>query len=267
MAMRHGVLPRTLHVETPSSHVDWDAGAVELLARERSWPERDRPRRAGVSAFGISGTNAHVILEQGTEPVPDAAPEDDGTVVPWVFSAKSPEGIGGQAARLTDVAGTAVDVGWSLATTRAVLDERAVVVGAGRDELRTGLRTLTVRGRAEGEGRVGVVFSGQGSQRAGMGQELYARFPVFAETYDEICGAFDLDIDEAMRTGESLDETEFTQPALFAYEVALYCLLESWGVDSEVLVGHSIGEIAAAYVAGVWSIEDACALVPRAAVS
>ncbi len=262
-AMRNGVLPRTLHAEARSSHVDWDAGAVELLTEARRWPERERPRRAGVSAFGLSGTNAHVILEQDPEPEPaepsEQAPDD--VVVPWVFSAKTAEALDGQAARLAGARGTAVDVGWSLATTRAELAERAVVVGAGRDELRTGLRALTIRGRAEGEGRIGVVFSGQGSQRAGMGEELRARFPVFAETFDEVCSHFDIDIAEAMRTGESLDETRYTQAALFAYEVATHCLLESWGIEPEVLLGHSIGEISAAYVAGVWSIEDACALV------
>ncbi len=258
-AMRHGELPRTLHAETPSTQIDWEFGAVEVLNEARPW-ETGGPRRAGVSSFGISGTNAHVILEQGPEPEPAGESAAD-AVVPWLVSARDADALTAQAERLKEVPGSAADIGLSLATSRAALDERAFVVGADRDELVAGLDDLTVRGRVSGEGRVGVVFSGQGSQRAGMGQELRARFPVFAETFDEICATFDLDVAEAMRTGESLDRTEFTQPALFAYEVALYRLLESWGIEPEVLVGHSIGEIAAAYVAGVWSVEDACALV------
>ncbi len=258
-AMRHGELPATLHVGTPSSQVDWESGAVEVLTEGRTW-DAERPRRAGVSSFGISGTNAHVILEQGPEPEPATESAVD-VVVPWLVSARDTDALTAQAEPLREAPGSAADVGWSLAVSRAALDERAVVVGADRDELLAALENPAVRGRVSGEGRVGVVFSGQGSQRAGMGQELRARFPVFAETFDEICATFDMDVADAMRTGESLDRTEFTQPALFAYAVALYRLLESWGIEPEVLVGHSIGEIAAAYVAGVWSLDDACALV------
>ncbi len=262
-AMRHDILPRTLHADAPTSHVDWSAGSIELLNEERPWTS-DRPRRAGVSSFGISGTNAHVIIEEApaaeeAEAAPEAGVEDP--VVPWILSARDAGGLDAQAERLAGVSGSPKDVGWSLATTRAALAERAVVVGSGLDELRGGLAGLAVRGRASGEGRVGVVFSGQGSQRAGMGDDLYARFPVFARAFDEVCERFDLDVKSAMATGESLDETRFTQPALFAYEVALFRLVESWGVRPEVVMGHSIGEIAAAHVAGVWSLDDACTLV------
>ncbi len=261
-AMRHGVLPRTLHVDAPSSHVNWSAGSIELLSEERPWTS-EAPRRAGVSSFGISGTNAHVILEEAPAVADDAEPPA-GTadpVVPWILSARDAGGLDAQAERLGGVSGTAADVGWSLATTRAALDERAVVVGADADELKSGLPGLAVRGRVSGEGRVGVVFSGQGAQSPGMGDELYARFPVFAEALDEVCERFDLPVREAMSSGKSLDETRLTQPALFAYEVALYRLVESWGVRPEMLMGHSIGEITAAYIAGVWSLDDACALV------
>ncbi len=258
-AMRRGVLPKTLHAGTPTSQVDWSDGAIELLTSAAEW-QADGPRRAGVSSFGISGTNAHVILEQGPEPA--AAPaEPEPAAVPWILSARSPEALDEQAARLRDVTASPVDVGWSLATTRAALAERAVVVGTGAEDFHAGLADLAVRRRAGEDGRAGVLFSGQGSQRAGMGQELSARFPVFAEAFGEVCAHFDIPVADAMRTGESLDETRFTQAALFAYGVALYRLLESWGVRPEVLIGHSIGEIAAAYVAGVWSLEDACALV------
>jgi acyl transferase domain-containing protein/NADPH:quinone reductase-like Zn-dependent oxidoreductase/acyl carrier protein len=258
-AMRNGVLPKTLHVDAPSTQVDWSSGAVEVLTEARVW-EPDRPRRAGVSSFGISGTNAHVVLEQGPGHAESTVDVKD-TVVPWIFSAHDPRALTALTECLGEVPGSVADLGWSLATTRAALDERAVVVGSDHEELLAGLRNPVVRGRIVGAGRVGVVFSGQGSQRAGMGRELYDRFAVFAERFEEICGHLDLPVREAMFTGESLDETRLTQPALFAYEVALYRLLESWGVAPEVLMGHSIGEIAAAYVAGVWSLEDACTLV------
>jgi acyl transferase domain-containing protein/acyl carrier protein len=257
-AMRHGVLPETLHVSSPSSHVDWSAGSIELLTERRPWIAGG-PRRAGVSSFGISGTNAHVVLEQG--PLAVAAESTVDVVVPWVFSAHDAESLAEQAERLRVVSGSVVDVGWSLVTTRATLDERAVVVGGDLGEFRAGLEGLAVRGRVAGEGRVGMVFSGQGAQRAGMGRELYDRFAVFAESLDEICERFDLPVRTAMFTGESLDDTHFTQPALFAYEVALFRLLESWGIRPDVLIGHSIGEIAAAHLAGVWTLDDACALV------
>ncbi|OLR93774.1 hypothetical protein BJP25_16150 [Actinokineospora bangkokensis] len=260
-AMRHGVLPRTLHAANPSSHVDWSAGEVDLLTEAVAW-DTGRPRRAGVSAFGLSGTNAHVILEQAPEPAPEPEPGPvRDAVVPWVLSARGAGALDEQAARLMGVGGSAVDVGWSLATGRAVLDERAIVVGAHHAELKAGLGDLVVRGRAEGAGRVGVVFSGQGAQRPGMGLALAARFPVFAEALAQVCGHFGIPVADAMATGEGLDHTEMTQAALFAYEVALFRLIESWGVRPAVVMGHSIGEVAAAHVAGVLSLADACALV------
>ncbi|MGC4807680.1 type I polyketide synthase, partial [Micromonospora sp. DT233] len=284
LALRHESLPRTLHVGTPSSHVDWSAGAVELLADARSWPRGGTPRRAGVSAFGISGTNAHVILEEAAEEAPVAVesllPRPALPVIPWPVSARSPEGVAAQAARL--LAGPAEpesgrapeDVGLSLATTRSALERRAVVLGADADAIRAGLAALVedrphadlVTGVATRGGLTGFVFSGQGGQRLGMGRELAAAFPVFEAALSEVCAQFDTLLDRPLRevidgSGEDLGRTGWAQPALFAVEVALFRLLASWGVHPDYLVGHSIGELAAAHVAGVLDLGDACRLV------
>ncbi|GAB3456918.1 hypothetical protein GCM10027570_39080 [Streptomonospora sediminis] len=273
-AMRHGAVPRTLHVDAPSSQVDWASGHIELATQQRDWPQADRPRRAAVSAFGISGTNAHVVLEHVPEqPRPPAV--CDGPV-PWVLSAGDPAALREQAARLAEAAGGSevFDIAASLARSRAGLAHRAVVSGRDRAELTDGLRALAGGGTSPGlvqadpgaaPGRTAFVFSGQGSQRPGMGRELYERFPVFAAAVDEVCAHFDVLLDqplrEAMFSGESLDETGLAQPALFAFETALFRLLDSWGVRPDILAGHSIGEITAAHLAGVWSLEDACRLV------
>ncbi|WP_452672833.1 SDR family NAD(P)-dependent oxidoreductase [Streptomyces abikoensis] len=252
MAMRHGVLPKSLHIDEPSSHVDWSAGAVELLAEAREWPEVDRPWRAGVSSFGLSGTNAHVIVEQAPEAVgAEAGVSSSGGLVPWVVSAKSEAALAEQVERLASVTGEPVDIGFSLATGRAVLDHRAVLLAG--DEVARGVAV---------DRSLAVLFSGQGSQRLGMGRELYARFPVFAGALDEIAARFD-GLREVMfgDDAEALNGTGFAQPALFALEVALFRLVESWGVRPDFVAGHSIGEVAAAYVAGVFSLEDACSLV------
>ncbi|MFF4371740.1 type I polyketide synthase, partial [Streptomyces sp. NPDC001594] len=287
MAMRHGVLPRTLHADEPTPLVDWSAGAVELLDEARSWPDADRPRRAGVSSFGISGTNAHVILEQApvgeAEDVPVSA--SGGGPVPWVVSGRTPEALAAQAGRLLAyVAGQespdARAVGRGLTATRSVFAHRAVVFA---DETRTlveGLDALArggeapglVRGVADGPARTAVMFTGQGSQRVGMGRGLYEAFPVFAEALDEITGLFDRELGEgpSLRdlmfgqgdAGEGLlDRTVFAQAGIFAVEVALFRLVSSWGVRPDFLVGHSVGEIAAAHVAGVMSLADAVRLV------
>nr|WP_203183850.1 type I polyketide synthase [Streptomyces pratensis] len=257
MAMRHGVLPRTLHVDEPSTHVDWSAGAVELLRDRTDWPETGEPRRAAVSSFGVSGTNAHVILEQAPEAEPAESSVDVSVpVVPWVVSAKTAEALDAQLERVSGSAGdrNPVDVGFSLATTRAVLEHRAVVVG-----------DRTVRGAAA-PGRTGVLFSGQGAQRSGMGRELYESYPVFADAFDAVCAELDRHLDRPVRGvvfggGELLGQTQFTQAGLFALEVALFRLVSAWGVKPDYLLGHSIGELSAAHVAGVLSLEDAAKLV------
>ncbi|MDT0452819.1 thioester reductase domain-containing protein [Streptomyces sp. DSM 40473] len=275
-AMEHGLLPRTLHVDEPTPMVDWESGAVELLTEARPWPEADRPRRAAVSAFGVSGTNAHLILEQAPaeEPVAPAAEPAVRPVLPWLLSAKSAEALREQARRLLDAAASKspLDVAYSLATTRSALEQRAVVTGADADELRAGLTALAEGGQspyvvqgARGKGKTGVLFTGQGAQHPGMGQELYTAYPVFAEAFDAVAAVLDplleRPIREVIASGTGLDDTGYTQPALFAVEVALYRLVESWGLRPDYLAGHSIGEIAAAHVAGVLSLEDAAKLV------
>ncbi|MEU9001831.1 type I polyketide synthase [Streptomyces sp. NPDC048551] len=276
-AMRRGVLPKTLHVDEPSSHVDWTAGKVELLTERRSWPAReDRPRRAGVSSFGISGTNAHVIVEEVREEAePDRRPAAPGAVVPWVLSGRSEAGVRAQAERLAGFLRAHLglepaDVGVSLATTRHAFEHRAVVVGRDRAALLEAVEALA-QGRgtpgAPVAGRTAFLFTGQGAQRAGAGRGLYAAFPVFAEALDAVCAAVDPLLGRSLREvmfaddATELDRTEFTQPALFALEVALFRLVESWGVKPDYLLGHSVGEIAAAHVAGVFSLADAARLV------
>ncbi|MEV0070600.1 type I polyketide synthase [Amycolatopsis sp. NPDC050768] len=262
-AIRHGVLPKTLHVDAPSPHVDWASGAVELLTEAREWPETGRPRRAAVSSFGISGTNAHVIIEQAEEPSPEpevTEPEVTAPVVAWPLSADSSDALDAQVRHLAehlDPALSIADVGFSLATTRSALDHRAVVVGANREELLAGGGVRGVRGT----GRTAFVFTGQGAQHAGMGRELAAAYPVFAEAFDQVCALLDAEVKAALDDADLLEQTGYTQPALFAFEVALARLLESWGVRPDHVLGHSIGELAAAHVAGILSLEDAATLV------
>ncbi|WP_235439209.1 type I polyketide synthase, partial [Streptomyces yangpuensis] len=274
MAMHNGVLPATLHVDEPTSHVDWSAGAVELLTAAREWPELDRPRRAGISSFGISGTNAHLIVEQAARieaPVEEApVPGPVSGPVPWVVSGRSGAALSEQADRLVSFLEErpeldAAAVGRSLAASRARFDHRAVVVGETREELLDALRALTP-GEPVRAGSVAFLFSGQGSQRVGMGRELYAAEPVYAAAFDEVVGALDVHLDRSLAgviegEPELLRRTAFTQPALFAVEVALFRLLSHHGVTPDYLVGHSVGELAAAHVAGVLSLEDAARLV------
>ncbi len=326
MALRHEILPQTLHAERPTRQVDWSGGAVSLLTEKRDWQGNDGPRRAGVSSFGASGTNAHAILEQAPpveEGVEGGPPDRDaagngvlGGVVPWILSGRGQRALRGQAERLAGhvddmEAPEALDIGLSLAG-RPLLEDRAVVLGDSREALLGGLRSLacgnsaagviqsarSVKGGA-GASRVAFLFTGQGSQRVGMGRELYEGFAPFAAAFDETCAHLDRYMERPVRdvvfgvaecgeeSGDSqeprdvqqareprhdvepqpasrsalLDRTDFTQAALFALEVALFRQLEAWGMRPDFLLGHSIGELAAAHVADVFSLEDACRLV------
>ncbi|MCI3226807.1 acyltransferase domain-containing protein, partial [Streptomyces sp. NP-1717] len=280
MAMRHGHLPVSLHVDEPSPHVDWSAGEVRLLTEPVPWVGEGRVRRAGVSSFGVSGTNAHVILEEppALEEVPVVEAEPAG-VVPWVVSGRGDAGLRGQAAQLAefvraregvDVAGVAAGL-----AGRAALQDRAVVVGGDVEELLAGLDVLAAGGSADGVvsgspmgGKTGVLFTGQGSQFAGMGAQLYERFGVFAGVVDEVCAVADGLLPEPLRPvifgedgrGELVGETVFAQVGLLALEVGLWRVLVESGVRADVLVGHSVGEISAAVAAGVLSLEDAVRL-------
>ncbi|GHF28208.1 hypothetical protein GCM10018772_62360 [Streptomyces fumanus] len=285
LAMRHGVLPKTLHVDAPTPHVDWSDGTVELLTEARPWPDTGRPRRAAVSAFGISGTNAHTVLEHVPEPEPVTAPDDTSGALPHLLSARTPEALADQARRLhahLAAAGTApAGLAAALATTRAAFDHRAVVTATGHADLLTALASLAdgtpgpevQTGAVRADARVAFLFSGQGSQRVGMGRELHAAHPVFAQTFDAAADALDRHLAGHVAHGVRdvvwgepgteglLDDTVYTQAGLFAVEVALLRLVESFGIRPGILLGHSIGELAAAHAAGVWSLEDATAVV------
>ncbi|MFJ5818521.1 type I polyketide synthase, partial [Streptomyces sp. NPDC093108] len=284
MALRAGVLPRTLHVDEPSHQVDWSAGAVRLLTGATPWPEAGHPRRGAVSSFGVSGTNAHVIIEQAPEPATEADGDETSAVspalLPWPISARSIDAARAQAARLhahllAHPELTAADVAYSLGATRSALAHRFVALGTDRAELLDAVARF-----AEGEkgvtgtgtpGATAFLFSGQGSQWAGMGRELRDRFPRFRQALDAVCAVLDPLLERPLHEvmfaapgteeAKALDTTGCTQPAVFALEVALFRLLESWGIRPDVLVGHSIGEIAAVHVSGVLSLEDACTLV------
>ena len=282
LAMRHQMLPPTLHVDQPSPHVDWSMGSVQLLTEPQPWKANGRVRRAGVSSFGISGTNAHVIIaeppasENAEQTVHSPVPPPP--VMPWVLSAKSGTALASQAARLADFIGardelTAEDVGWSLAG-RSTFEHRAVLLGADRDDLLADLGDLAggelsaplIAGQATA-GKTVIVFPGQGSQWLGMGMGLHAAYPVFAEAFNTAVGELDRHLLRPLREvmwghdENLLNTTEFAQPALFAVEVALYRLLESWGVRPDFLMGHSVGELTAAHVAGALSLENAAVLV------
>ncbi|MFJ3817024.1 SDR family NAD(P)-dependent oxidoreductase [Streptomyces sp. NPDC090056] len=337
-ALRHGLLPRTLHADTPTPHVDWSSGRVRLLTEPVPWPAGPRPRRAGVSAFGVGGTNAHVIVEEAGEetagavtasgaapvtasatasgaapvttsgaalgaapvtapdvvtensPAPESAGAEDRPApelpTAWFLSGRSAEALRAQAGRLRDhLAGpagagaTAEAVGHALATTRTAFEHRAVVLGGSYEELTRALGALAdgapspavVTGVRRREARTAFLFTGQGSQRPGMARELYAAHPVFARALDAVAERLDprlgrplaavLDAAPGSPDEALLHRTQYAQAALFAVETALFRLLEHWGVRPDVLLGHSVGEIAAAHAAGVLDLDDACALV------
>ncbi|MGW6735376.1 SDR family NAD(P)-dependent oxidoreductase [Streptomyces sp. NPDC055013] len=327
LALHHRRLPASLNFATPNPDIPLADLGLQIQYETGDWPAPDRPLIAGVSSFGMGGTNAHVVVGEGpvrpvapgsaaaeakgvllrTAPgqsgapetedflpssveaqsagdVPPApanpnpsAPEVDGTLLPWVVSGRGGAALAAQADRLR-AAVTAVpeprpeDIGRSLAVTRTVFDHRAVLLAEDHAGMVAGLTAL-VEGRAAAQvvtgavrpGTTAFLFTGQGAQRAGMGREMRAAFPVFRAAFDEVCQAFDPLLDrplaEVVDSGTGLDDTAWTQPALFAVEVALYRLVTSWGVTPDHVAGHSIGEIAAAHVAGVLSLDDAALLV------
>ncbi|MFD0363633.1 type I polyketide synthase [Nocardia sp. GCM10030253] len=336
LAMRRAVVPATLHVDRPSGHIDWATGGVRVAVESRPWPETGRPRRAGVSAFGFSGTNAHVLVEydpmgiysgevgpnSGTEGERASRQVEQLPLYPCVLSGRTAQALRDQAARLDTIgpdlvpatgvngiqptggAGTlpaggvgihgtggagnqpsldapaatvgVADIGFSLATTRTVFDYRAVLLASDYQSLRASASAAAmgavdgsvVVGTATPSRKLALLLPGQGSQRAGMGRQLYETFPVFRAAFDELCAAFGAHLDKPLRavvfgadTEAVLDRTEYTQPALFAVEVAIYRLLESWGLAPDFLLGHSIGELAAAHIGGVFSLTDAAAVV------
>jgi thioester reductase-like protein len=289
MSMRHGLVAPTLHVDAPTPHVDWDAGAVKLATELQPWPESEHPRRAGVSSFGVSGTNSHLILEEAPQdPAADPSSSDAQPVtsgaLPFLISGASEKALAAQAASLSDYLRARPEIepyelAGALALRRAHQSHRAAAIASGREELMSLLEALArgeqadglLRGQRDGAGKVAFLFTGQGAQSPGMGQELYDSFPVFARSLDEICGELDphlprplkeiLFATEGSQDAVLLDQTQFTQAALFALEVALYRLTTAFGIVPDYLIGHSIGELAAAHVASVLSLPDACTLV------
>ncbi|WP_394849578.1 SDR family NAD(P)-dependent oxidoreductase [Pendulispora brunnea] len=282
LALQHGALPKTLYAGNPSPHIDWSQGTVRLLGDTVPWPANGQARRAAVSSFGLSGTNAHVIVEEAParEDVREAG--EARSALPIAVSAKSETSLRAQASLLrahleAHPEAALADVAYSLLTSRAHFEHRASFVATDRASLLTELEAFAENrpnarafvARSTAGGRMAVLFTGQGSQRAGMGRALYEAFPVFRSALDAICARFELGrpLREVLFAAEGsedaarLDQTMFTQTGLFALEVALYRLLESWGVKADILLGHSIGELAAAHVAGVLSLDDACTLV------
>ncbi|MGH3314087.1 MAG: acyltransferase domain-containing protein, partial [Streptomyces sp.] len=296
LGIEHRRLPASLNFETAHPRIPLDTLGLSVATGLSSWPRDEQPLYAGVSSFGMGGTNAHVILAEAPEsaradavvPADSSPPATPRGLLPWVVSGRDASDIAEQAARLKEFVGdnpglSPVDTGFSLATTRTHHPHRAVVVDSGGDGFLAGLDALargtrsahtvlgSVPGPAAGTATTAFMFSGQGAQRLGAGRELYETYPVFAEAFDEIHSHFDGLLDRPLKdvlwaapgTAEAalLDRTAYTQPALFAVSVALFRLFERWGVVPGHLIGHSIGELAAAHAAGVLSLPDACALV------
>ena len=269
-AMRDDVVPRSLHAEQPTSRVDWQAGGIRLVDRHTPWPRGERPRRAGVSSFGISGTNAHVIIE---EPPPHHVPDAEATLTsaPWLVSGDGEAGLRAHAEALRTALAdqSTVDSAFSLATTRATLGHRAAVLSSDRTTMLAALRDLAdgvenpavVKASTRRGVQPAFLFTGQGAQRARMGLVLSRAFPVFGEAFLGLCAEFGAPLLPVIESGALLDRTDHAQAALFAYEVAMCALLGSFGVRPGLVLGHSIGELAAAHVAGVFSRADAVRLV------
>ncbi|MEU6236336.1 beta-ketoacyl synthase N-terminal-like domain-containing protein, partial [Kitasatospora sp. NPDC047058] len=283
LALQHGRLPATLHVDEPTPHVDWSEGRVRLLTEPVPWQADGRPRRAGVSSFGISGTNAHVIVEEAPAmagPVVPATPSAPPAVVPWVLSGRTAEALRAQAGRLRESLlerpeADPVDIGFSLATTRTVFDRRAVVLGGDRDGLLAGLAVLAagvptkdvLTGTAAAGRKPVFVFPGSDSRWLGSAAALLDEAPVFAARIavceEALAPYVDWKVTEVLRegpAGPALDRPEVLQPVLWAVMVSLAALWRSAGVHPAAVAGHAVGELAAAQVAGVLSTADAARL-------
>jgi acyl transferase domain-containing protein len=282
LALRHRLLPSSRNFVTPNPLIPLEALGLAVQDRTGDWPDPATPLVAGVSSFGMGGTNCHVVLA-AVDAAPRAAGSDVDRVLAWPLSARTPRALRGQAARLAGhvrehLKTSPATVARSLVTTRTTFDHRAVVVGSSHADLLRGLDEVSrrrpspavVTGTARG-GRTAFLFTGQGSQRAGAGRGLYAAEPAFAAALDEICAQFAPHLDPPLRTvmfaedgapeAALLDDTRYTQAALFAIEVAMCRLLDAYGVRPDYLLGHSIGELAAAHVAGVLTLADACTVV------
>lgn len=290
LAMQHNKLPRTLHVEEPSPSLNWQSAQMALLQEAQPWHSNGHLRRAGVSSFGIGGTNAHVIVEEAPEPRPVEVAVNESTplppLLPFLISGTTEAALRAQAERLhlhmgMNIEDSVADVSYSLATTRTHFRKRLALLAPNKAELLDKLASFARTGETPAgatrspsdqtaNSNLALLFTGQGSQLPGMGQNLYSVYPVFREALDEIAGHFfDLEkplLEVMWATANSeeaalLNRTDFTQPALFSLEVALWRLWESWGIEPKLLLGHSIGELAAAHVAGVFDLSDACRLV------
>jgi acyl transferase domain-containing protein len=282
LAMQHGLLPRTLHADNPSSHVDWSSGAIRLLNEAVAWQHNGHARRAGVSAFGISGTNAHIIIEEACrETAAEPAPRESCL---FVLSAKTSGALETMAERLREYVSShreerLTDVAFSLAGVRSAMPYRLAVAASTREELLAGLGVSAkrpavgaLRGRSgRAHGSLAFLFTGQGSQRLGMGRELHAEWPVFRRAFDMCTALFDAELERALTevmwappdspNADLLHTTAYAQPALFSFEYALAQLWTSLGAQPRLLAGHSIGELVAAAFAGLFSLEDAVRLV------
>ncbi|WP_285620578.1 type I polyketide synthase [Kineosporia sp. NBRC 101677] len=292
LALQNQQMPQTLHIDAPTPQVDWSAGEVSLLTEPVAWPsvlaDGGAPRRAGVSAFGASGTNVHVILAEAPAAAPSDEDAEPAQVAPaaesvlssgtaWLLSGRTADALSGQAHRLAEFCGArddvpVVDLGWSLATTRSVFEQRAVVVGTSREELLSGVSALAageqsgsvVRGvPTSGRSRSVFVFPGQGSQWVGMGRALLAESPVFAARLAECAAALAPYVDWNLleELDGPLQRVDVVQPVLWAVNVSLAAVWEAAGVKPDAVVGHSQGEIAAAVVSGALSLEDGARVV------